>query len=493
MVIFNINKNFIFFTIVSLTALLLCNCKKSEIKKPNIVFIAVDDLRPDLGCYGNTFIQTPNIDKFASESLVYENHFVNVPTCGASRYSLLTGNRPTSNKHLANDVSEKLLSNQPEKEIPETFIHQLKRNGYHTVGIGKISHSVDGYVYGYNDQTSSKRELPHSWSELLFDAGKWTTGWNAFFGYANGENRQSLKKQVRPYEMGLVDDDGYVDGLSANLAIKKLQELKNSSKPFFLGLGFFKPHLPFNAPKKYWDMYKQEDIPLSPTPFIPKNVNPKSLHDSHEINYGYLLTDEKPNKNTPVSDEYAKKLIHAYYACISYIDHQIGRVIDQINDLGLEKNTIIVIWGDHGWHLGDQNMWGKHTVFENALKSPLLIKVPGRKSSKRIISPVETVDIYPSLLELCQVPIHHKIDGESIINIDKKSNSEVAYSFFNRGISLRTIRYRLTKYYRKEEPTIELYDHQNDPNEGINIAQDSPNIINELLPLIEKTYKEIYK
>ena len=479
--------------IISTTILVSCS-KQNE--KPNIVFIAVDDLRTDLGCYDNPVVHSPNLDKLAATGFLFENHFVNVPTCGASRHSLLTGMRPTTKAHLGNDITEHVLSNQPETDIPETFIHQLKRNGYHTVGIGKISHSADGLLYGYTEQPSNKRELPYSWDELIFNPGKWKTGWNAFFGYANGENRQSLDRQVKPYEKGKVSDTGYVDGLTTQLAIDKLKELKNSNKPFFLGVGLFKPHLPFTAPKKYWDLYNRDSIPISANPTTPQNVNPQSLHNSHELN-GYKLGEEKPTLNQPASNAYAKQLKHAYYACISYTDHLIGTIIDQIKTLGLDDNTIIVVWGDHGWHLGDQQVWGKHTIFENALKSTLIIKVPNSKQTKPITSIVETVDIYPTLMALCNVNTNHTIDGESFTNLlnnnDSSSQDDVAYSYFKNGISLRTERYRLTKYFRKAEPTIELYDHDTDPLESINVASKFPDVVNKLMPVLEKGNTGLYK
>ncbi|MBV6647197.1 MAG: sulfatase [Cyclobacteriaceae bacterium] len=373
-------------------------------KNLNVIFIAVDDLRPELGCYGNPFVQSPHLDKLASEGILFENHFANVPTCGASRQCLLTGMRPLSRAHLSNDITEHVISNEPENPIPETFVHHLKRNGYYTVGIGKISHSADGYLYGYTEKPSRIRELPHSWDELLFNYGKWETGWNAFFGYANGENRNDLERQAKPYEKGNVDDTGYVDGLTTQLAISKLKELKNGSKPFFLGIGLFKPHLPFTSPQKYWDLYKRDSLPISPNIFVPANVHFESLHTSGELN-GYKLGDEEATLEHPVSNEYAKKLRHAYYSCISYIDQQIGLIVNEVNKLDLNENTIIVIWGDHGWHLGDQQLWGKHTLFENALKSALIIKVPNNYESKSISSIVETVDIYPSLLEFTVLPL----------------------------------------------------------------------------------------
>ncbi|MCP4977949.1 MAG: sulfatase-like hydrolase/transferase, partial [Maribacter sp.] len=205
----------------------------------------------------------------------------------------------------------------------------------------------------------------------------------------------SLEKVVKPYEAGDVDDEGYVDGLTTNLAITKLRELKKREEPFFLGVGFFKPHLPFNAPKKYWDLYDRAEIPLSPNPSIPENINTQSLHGSGEFNQ-YKLTDEKASLSKAVSDDYAKKLRHAYLAGVSYIDAQVGKVLSELRSLGLDKNTIVVVWGDHGWHLGDQRVWGKHTLFENALKSALIIKTPEKNLNKKSInSIIETVDIYP--------------------------------------------------------------------------------------------------
>jgi arylsulfatase A-like enzyme len=459
-----------------------------EEARPNVLFISVDDLRPELGCYGSPIALTPNLDNLATEGVIFKNHFVQVPTCGASRYGLLTGMRPSKPIHLSNNAIEVEMSGKPERPSPETFIHQLKRSGYYTVGIGKISHSADGLVYGYNETPSNNRELPHSWNELVFDSGKWGTGWNSFFGYSNGENRQSLMKMVKPYEAGDVDDEGYVDGLTTNLAITKLRELKKRKEPFFLGVGFFKPHLPFNAPKKYWELYNRETIPLSPNPTIPENINVQSLHGSGEFNQ-YALTDEKAGLSISISDEYAQKLKHAYLASVSYVDAQIGKVLDELHSLGMDKNTIVVVWGDHGWHLGDQRVWGKHTLFENALKSALIMKIPNiGLGQQKVNGIVETVDIYPSILELCNVELPHKIDGESFVKLLNNTGSkkeDVAYSYFKNGISLRTDKYRLTQYFRKEEPTIELYDHENDPYETKNIVGSKPDIVEELLPLLE--------
>ncbi|MEO1012449.1 MAG: sulfatase [Bacteroidota bacterium] len=462
--------------------------------RPNVLFIAVDDLRNELGIH-NGFTKSPNMDLLARSGFYFNHHYVQVPTCGASRYALLTGYRPRKSVHLSNAAIEKEISGKPEDTVPETFIHRFKQEGYHTVGIGKISHSADGYVYGYEDPVSGEKELPHSWSELLFDAGKWKTGWNAFFAYADGENRQSLKKQVKPYEKTVVGDKEYPDGLTTALAISKLRELKNQEKPFFMGVGFFKPHLPFNAPKKYWDLYQRDSIPLSPNPFVPEDVHPQSLHGSGEFNQ-YALGEEKASLEKALSDAYAQKLRHAYIASISYIDAQVGKLWEELKALGLDKNTIIVIWGDHGWHLGDQQVWGKHTLFENALKSTLIIKTPSLEQQVGGLDHiVETVDIYPTLLELCGLEAKYPLDGESFVDIMKGEplrGKGFAYSYFKNGISLRTPKYRLTQYFRKEEPTVELYDHSADSLETGNIAGEHPEIVQRLLPLLQKGNTGLY-
>lgn len=468
--------------------------KKQDQENPNILFIAIDDLRPELGCYGNEYIKSPNIDRLAETAAVFTNHFVQVPTCGASRYSLLTGMLPKTKEHLGNHACEKFIAGKPETETPETFIHHLRRNGYYTVGIGKISHYPEGLLYGYTDSVGTEYELPHSWDEMLLNPGKWGTGWNAFFGYADGENRQSMNRQVKPYEMADVPDTGYPDGLIVEQALGKLGELAKKDQPFFLGVGFFKPHLPFNAPKKYWDMYDESEIPLSSNPFVPENVHLASLHGSGEFN-GYQLGDEKASLDGPVSDEYARKLRHAYFACVSYIDTQVGELIDELEKQGLAENTIVVLWGDHGWHLGDHLVWGKHTVFERALKSPLIVNVPGKTKGESVEKVVSTVDIYPTLMELCDVDMPHETDGKSVVTLISNpliNWEDAAFSYYRNGISLRTGRYRLTKYFRNAEPVFELYDHQNDPNETVNIAGEKPEIVEQLMPVWEKGNSGLY-
>jgi iduronate 2-sulfatase len=480
----------------SLLVLAFTRSAEKPSQRPNVLFICIDDLRPDLNCYGNPVIHSPNLDRLAKQSALFMRQYVTQPTCGASRYSLLTGRLPRHAVEISNEALEKQVSGKPRTEVPETFIDNLRRNGYYTVGMGKISHSPDGYVYGYNDQKSNQLELPNSWDEMLFDPGKWGTGWNAFFGYSDGSNRQGRQSKVKPYEGSDVDDEGYPDGLTTRLAVAKLKELADKKQPFFLGVGFFKPHLPFNAPKKYWDLYDEAKIPLTPSPAIPEHVNPASLHESAEFNQ-YALGDEQASLEKPVSDAYARKLRHAYYAGVSYTDAQVGKVLDALKQLGMDKNTIVVVWSDHGWHLGDYRVWGKHTIFDQSVRSVLIVKTPGMKTGMVRNEILSSIDIYPTLMELCGIKTPANLDGKSFSSILKKGKpadwGNVAYSYFKQGITVRTDRYRYTRYFRKQEPTVELYDHENDPHENRNVAEAHPEIVKQLSAVWEKGNTGVFK
>ncbi len=456
--------------------------------KPNVLFLFVDDLRPELGAYGQQHVQSPHIDSLAATATLFTKQYVTVPTCGASRASILTGMRPRSTPELSNNIFAHRQAGTAQSPQPESFVHHLRNNGYYTVGIGKISHSPDGRIYGYTEPRSNKMELPNSWDEMLFDPGKWGTGWNAFFGYADGNNRNDQQGQVKPYESAPVADSGYADGLTAALAVHKLQELAGSKKPFFLGVGFFKPHLPFNAPKKYWDLYDEDRLPLTPSPGIPQQMHPASLQSNGEFN-SYKMGDEKASLTTAVSDAYARKLRHGYFAAVSYVDAQIGKVLAELKRLQLDQHTIVVLWGDHGWHLGDDLVWGKHTLTEWANRSPLIIKLPTQQEAIRCDKVVSAIDVYPTLIELCRLQMPYAADGRSLVPFLKGQSpnwEEAAFSYFNKGSTLRTARYRLTRYAREQQPTIELYDHQADPHENVNIVAEKPEIVAELLKVWEK-------
>jgi len=264
--------------------------------------------------------------------------------------------------------------------------------------------------------------------------------------------------------------------------------LKEKDQPFFIGVGFFKPHLPFNAPKKYWDLYNRSEIPLSPNPFLPENVHQSSLQNMGEFN-NYKLGDEKATLDFPVSEEYARKLGHGYAACVSYADAQIGKVLNELKALGLDKNTVVIVWGDHGWHLGDHRIWGKHTLLDRAVRSTLIMKLPGNDRSRSVEKIVSSIDIYPTLMELTQNEMPYETRGRSLISlVDNPLGddwSEAAYSYFKTGISVRVPRYRMNLYEREDQPDIELFDHKIDPNETINIAGENPEIIEALMPVWE--------
>lgn len=484
--------------ILSLFGLYSCNNKefKHKVQQPNILFIAIDDLRPELGAYGNQIVQSPNIDKLANEGYLFENHYVVVPTCGPSRHCLLTGLAPRSRDEIRNSVSANTLSQKEEGDSPETFLHQLRRNGYYTVGIGKISHHPDGHVYGYMESPENRPlELPRSWDEMLLNDSKWKSGHNSFFGYADGSNRNSLNKEVRPYENADVPDTAYVDGLTTQLAIQKMQELKKQKEPFCLAVGFFKPHLPFTAPKKYWDLYDREKIEISESSFIPAGINEKSLQSSGEFNQ-YKLGEEKASLAQPLSDAYSRKLKHAYYSCISYIDAQVGMLLQELEDSGMAENTIVVLWGDHGWHLGDHLVWGKHTLMDRALHSPLIIRKPDQTAPRNIEEVVSTLDIYPTLMDMCNIEMPYAGDGQSMMPIlestTKHSWDNEAFSYFKEGISMKTPEFRITQFYRDEQPDVELYNHLLDPLESVNMASEYPSIRDSLLVQLEKGNTGLY-
>jgi arylsulfatase A-like enzyme len=460
------------------------SCKQA--KQPNVLLICVDDLRPELGCYGKAYMKTPHLDKLAEEGCTFTRHFIQAPSCGPSRYSLLTGLRPREKAQLNNNYMEKNFYKRPETDRPETFIHHFRRHGYYTVGIGKISHTPDGKVR----EKEPIRELPHSWDEMLCDTGNWGGGFDAFFAYADGQSRASMNHQVPPLECADVPDEGYPDGLNARLAIQKLRELSLKNDPFFLAVGFFKPHLPFNSPKKYWDLYRREDISLSPNPDLPQDTSLNLLHHSGEFFNNYRKGREKGGIGIRISDDYAREIRHAYFAAVSYVDAQIGKVLAALKALDLDKDTIVVVWGDHGWHLGDHTIWGKHSPFERSTNSPLIVRIPGlKKPGNSPDALVETLDIYPTLCDLAGLSPPPGLDGYSLRDILDSSDpvgKPAVYSYWYNLISMRTERYRLIAQEVEGNIIFTLFDHQKDPYETRNIAEENPETVKRLMPLLIK-------
>jgi len=448
---------------------------------PNVLLICVDDLRPEIGAFGCKTIRTPNIDRLAAGGRPFLRHYVQVPTCGASRYSMLTGRRPSKGPSLSNGAFESL--SRVEGRLPESLPPLFRRAGYRTVSIGKVSHMPDGRRHPKEKPgVDGEAEMPFSWDEVGAPAGKWKTGWSAFFGYADGSGRQ--RGRSPPLEFADVDDEGYPDGLIAREAVGALGRLKD--RRFFLAVGFYKPHLPFNAPKRYRDLYDVQKIALSECPPPPADVDRAlSLHRSGELlgNYGGHPDGKR------ISDAYARELRHAYFACVSYVDAQIGKVLDELDRLDLSERTVVVLWGDHGWHLGDLSLWGKHSTFERALHSPLIIRTPGiRMPGVPARGIVESLDIYPTLASLCGLeapPGLGGLDVSALLADPHSVGKDAAIGYWRRGgaigRSLRTERYRLVRWTRGENTVgVELYDHREDPNETHNVAVQRPETVDRL-------------
>lgn len=478
----------------SLLLLFFCACGPKNTEDPqkyNVLFIHVDDLRPELGCYGNPIIQTPHIDNLASTGYLFNHHYVQSAICGPSRSSLLTGK--VSQQW---DPWKDFRGTDQEPEAPISLPHLLKKNAYQTIGIGKITHEPGGVM----DKDQRIPQIPFSWDTTYTAVGMWETPWRAFFAYSNGDAHNTAMRIGTetpriPYEAGAVPDEGYPDGLNALEAIKQLQHLKETGAPFLLSLGFYKPHLPFNAPQKYWDLYKQDEIPMADNNFAPQNLsNIYSLNQSPEVTTHYPW----PDGPGTVLPESAKKLKHGYYACVSYIDALIGKVLNELERLDLSKSTIVVLWSDHGWHLGEHSMFGKMSNFEIATRSPLIIRVPDFAGKGVVMNQlVESIDLYPTIAELCGIEYPTDLDGESIVDLLKNPDAkgpDLARSFYYRkhalGKTIRSERYRMVQWATENDSTLalELYDHQLDPNENINIAAEQKTIADSLLALL-KTVK----
>jgi len=470
-------------------------------KRPNVLFISVDDLRPQLGCYGRPETISPNLNRLASEGVIFTNHFVQCPACAPSRHSLLTGQRPSRSRLKSYTMQAFDLIPQKYEGRPVSLPHHFKLNGYYTVSVGKISHSPDGRKRGpsiiehdaYDAGDTGSPELPFGWDEVYAPYGQWKTAWGSFFAYAGGKTR--IPGKTPSTEAADVPDTGYPDGLIAEEAIKKLRELKD--KQFFLAVGFYKPHLPFNSPKRYWDAYERDKIGLSANPDTPENIDPNiSLHNSYE------LTPRYTGLATPgvVTGDEARKLRHGYFACVHYIDTQVGKVLDELDRLGLRDNTIVILWGDHGWHLGDYSIWGKSTLFEFALRSPLIVRAPSVDAAG-VKNPelIESLDIYPTLSELCGLDVPPHLAGKSFAELlknPKLPGKGYACSYHKKedyiGETMRTDRYRLVRWTDLNGKTVqvELYDHKTAPDETENIADKRPELTKKLLSQMQKINSE---
>lgn len=453
-------------------------------KKLNVLFIAVDDLRAELRCYGLDYVQSPHLDRLASQGVLFTNHFVQVPTCGASRYALLTGRSPCRTRALSNQAmyAGPTQLNQEQTTGAQTMPELFRRSGYHTVLIGKISHTADGKVFEYNGRGDGRDEMPHAWDEMATPYGPWKRGWGIFFAYANGVHREDGGGHRDLMQFVAEKDEDLPDGLMARTAIEKLRDLQGGSQPFFMGLGFFKPHLPFVAPKCDWEAMATVDVP---PPAHPEKVDSPYWHKSGEF-YKYDMPFEKTRPMATADQVTARR---AYLACVRYVDRQVGKVLTELDRLGLAESTIVVVWGDHGWHLGDSAIWGKHSPFERALNSTLIVRAPGvSRPGLQCDALVETLDLYPTLIDLCKpefTKTEHPLDGRSLrplLTGDKATIHEAAFSYWGAAVSVRTPDHRLITSLGKSGPTkTELYDMRQGPDPVENVADQKPELVKTLL------------
>lgn len=447
----------------------------------NVLFIAIDDLRPELGSYGFDKAQSPSLDRFARESIQFNRHYVQVPTCGASRYSLLTGQSPYHSEALQNHVfnyGKSALKREMQKgaqTLPELF----NRSGYETICIGKISHSPDGLRYnrGRKLVQNDPHNLPHAWSIIDTPKGHWPGGFDSMLAYANGKYRMDQHKTMDLMEFVAEKDDELPDALLAQNAIKHLKRLSKSKKRFFMGLGFYKPHLPFVATKKDWDAFKNITLDL------PKKDRIQSPYWHHSGEF-YKYNMPFP-KTRPLSDEAILQCKKAYYACVRYVDRQVGKVIQAVKELKLEEDTLIVIWGDHGWQLGEYQSWGKHTPFELANRSVLMIRLPGKEPKGRQTNALAaSLDIYPTLVDLCNPSFsqtHKPLHGKSLLPLlTGKSTTirQTVNSYWGKAISVRSDRYRLIMH--RKTGAVELYDLSQELDQMQNCAELHPEIVKQL-------------
>jgi iduronate 2-sulfatase len=441
---------------------------------PNVLFICVDDLKPVLGCYGDAVAKTPNIDRLAGRGLRFDAAYCNQAVCSPSRNALMTSLRPQT-------LGIYELSTNFRKAAPEavTVAQHFKAQGYRTEALGKIFHRGHG-----NIEDAASWSVPH---------------WNPKAEtYALAESKANLREgrngaRGPATELADVDDAFYADGLLAREAARRLEAAAaKPDQPFFLAVGFIRPHLPFVAPKRYWDLYDPAALPM------PKVTEPPAGAPAYAGQFGGELRQysDMPAEGD-IDPASTRRLIHGYYAATSYMDAQLGLVLDSLKRLGLADNTIVMLWGDHGWHLGDHRFWCKHTNYEQAARIPLLLAGPGIAKGAATPALVETVDLYPTLTELAGLPARAGLDGVSFAPVLKDPTQPARESVIHvyprndlLGRAIRTERYRLVEWKKIGAPAetaeLELYDYQTDPLETRNLAAEQPEVVAQLRALLAK-------
>lgn len=460
--------------------------------KPNVLLLCVDDLKPNLGCYGDAFAQTPNIDRLASRGTRFDLAYCNQAVCAPSRNNLMLGSHSTS-------LGIYGLAQNFRLAVPNavTLTQHFMRHGWRAEAVGKVLHSGHG---NHDDDASwsvpTQKEKVVEYLDPKNSANGQLTREEAFFTNQKLGEIRSLPRGAA-WEMLDVPDNAYADGRIAEEGVRRLQAAAGrSGTPFFLALGFVKPHLPFTAPKRFWDKYNREAITLAKYQLDPAGAPAYAGKRGGEIVNYDPLSEENLREM-----EMQRTLIHAYYACVSYVDAQIGRVLDELERLKLTDRTLVVLWGDHGWHLGDHGYWTKHTNYEQANRIPLIIVAPGVGRAGSVSRQLaETVDIFPTLAELAGLPAPsgpQRVDGLSLAPVLQDPEKRVrdhAYHVYPRdprlGRAIRTERYRLVEWKRyggaADTAEFELYDYQSDPEETKNLAATQPEVVAQLRRILAR-------
>ena len=430
---------------------LTCVATESDGKRPNILFLAVDDLRPELDSYGARQMVTPHFDRLAGRGVRFDRAYCNIAVCGASRASLMKGLRPTPSRFTKYHTR----ADEDAPQVPSLPM-VFKQHGYHTQSNGKVYHHVT--------------DDPQAWSEPSWVPETPSIWW------ALPENRALATGKDRgpAYEAADAPDEIYPDHQICDKTLADLRRLAEQNQPFFLACGFYRPHLPFSVPQKYWDLYPPDQIELPDNMFFPHN-----LPAAFQYDWGELRAYHGIPKQGPVSEETARQLIRGYYASVSFVDAQLGRLLDALEELGVADNTVIVLWGDHGFQLGEHGFWCKHTNFEIASRTPLMIAAPGIEGGRVSRRLVEFIDIYPTLCDLAGLPQPDHLQGKSMLPLLLDADAEHKQAVYTRhggGDAVRTDRWRYKEMRSRgglgDLLGVGLFDLENDPDENQNVAED---------------------
>ena len=463
----------------------------------NVLLLYIDDLRPEISCYGKSKLITPNLERLANRSLVFNRAYCQVPICMPSRVSTLSG------MYARNTSQGKLRDLLPKgaASLPGHF----KANGYDTISIGKVYH------FNNDDPESWTKRYVDTFHEKKYVCDGWCAGYQLEENLKGRTYAKTGRNESALTECVDAPDNAYPDGKSADKAIANIRRYSKSGKPLFLAAGFYRPHLPWVAPKKYWDMYKREEIDLAENQFFPQGAISRNtwgdlVHygDAVVNAAGSLRTDWNADNFPVLPEEKQRELIHGYWACVSFLDAQIGRILDALDETKMTDNTMVVLLSDHGWQLGEHRLWSKCSNYEEAVRVPLMIAAPGITDGENTEALVELVDIYPTLCEFAGLPVPAHVEGVSMRPLLKDPSrrwKKAAFHIWGGARSMRTLRYRLTVY---EEPkpkgssfqlpgkgTYEIYDYETDPDGNVNIATEPKNeaLLEELMQQMNASWK----